>query len=284
MINIQWFPGHMSKTLKDIQKNLKFVDCILIILDARIPFSSMNFELLKYLNNKPFLILFNKSSLADLEQNSFFLNFFHKKKIFHTLNIDAKNKINTHKIYPKIKEILNYKKQKVKKFLKFMIIGVPNVGKSTLINCLAGKKITKTSNLPGITKKMQWINLDNNMKLLDTPGVLWPKFKYKEIGYSLTICGCIKENIFIKEEIIDYLLKYLKTKYPDNLKTIFNLNNFELEKNDLLQILINKMYPNIASNDYDLNQKNNLLSIIFKKIKSNKMPKINYDLNFKDFL
>ncbi|WP_341266393.1 ribosome biogenesis GTPase YlqF [Candidatus Phytoplasma fraxini] len=283
MIDIQWFPGHMSKTLKNIKNNLKLVDCILIILDARIPFSSMNFELLKFLNNKPFLILLNKSSLADLEQNSFFLNLFYKKKILYNLNIDVKQKLNINKIYPKIKEILQFQNQKIKKFLKLMIVGVPNVGKSTLINCLAGKKITKTANLPGVTKQMQWITLNNDMKLLDTPGVLWPKFSYKEIGYSLAICGCIKENLFMNAEIVDYLLKYLKDNYLTHLKTLFNLTSEELEKDNLLQVLRNKIYNN-ASKAFYLEQENNLLNLILKKIRSKQMPKVNYDLYFKNFL
>ncbi|MGI3136328.1 MAG: ribosome biogenesis GTPase YlqF [Candidatus Phytoplasma vitis] len=283
MIDIQWFPGHMSKTLKNIRNNLKFVDCILILLDARIPFSSMNFELLKLLNNKPFLILLNKSSLADLDKNSFFLDFFHQKKILYTLNIDAKQKININKIYPKIREIFQYKGIKIKKFLKFMIVGVPNVGKSTLVNCLAGKKLMKTANLPGVTKQIQWINLENNMKLLDTPGVLWPKFNYKEIGYSLAICGCIKENLFIKKEIIDYFLKYLQINYSHYLKKLFKLTDLDLETEISFQFLMTKTYNNVSDVDHS-KQENNLLLMIFKKIQSNKMPKVNYDLNLKTFL
>lgn len=283
MIDIQWFPGHMSKTLKNIRNNLKFVDCILILLDARIPFSSMNFELLKLLNNKPFLILLNKSSLADLDKNSFFLDFFHQKKFLYTLNIDAKQKININKIYPKIREIFQYKGIKIKKFLKFMIVGVPNVGKSTLVNCLAGKKLMKTANLPGVTKQMQWINLENNMKLLDTPGVLWPKFNYKEIGYSLAICGCIKENLFIKKEIIDYFLKYLQINYSHYLKKLFKLTDLDLETEISFQFLMTKTYNNVSDVDHS-KQENNLLLMIFKKIQSNKMPKVNYDLNLKTFL
>ncbi|WAN63616.1 LSU ribosomal maturation GTPase RbgA [Candidatus Phytoplasma rubi] len=283
MIDIQWFPGHMSKTLKNIRNNLKFVDCILILLDARIPFSSMNFELLKLLNNKPFLILLNKSSLADLDKNSFFLDFFHQKKFLYTLNIDAKQKININKIYPKIREIFQYKGIKIKKFLKFMIVGVPNVGKSTLVNCLAGKKLMKTANLPGVTKQIQWINLENNMKLLDTPGVLWPKFNYKEIGYSLAICGCIKENLFIKKEIIDYFLKYLQINYSLCLKKLFKLTDLDLETEISFQFLMTKTYNNFSDVDYS-KQENNLLLMIFKKIQSNKMPKVNYDLNLKIFL
>ncbi|AYJ01277.1 ribosome biogenesis GTPase YlqF [Candidatus Phytoplasma ziziphi] len=283
MIDIQWFPGHMSKTLKNIRNNLKFVDCILILLDARIPFSSMNFELLKLLNNKPFLILLNKSSLADLDKNRFFLDFFHQKKFLHTLNIDAKQKININKIYPKIREIFQCKGIKIKKFLKFMIVGVPNVGKSTLVNCLAGKKVMKTANFPGVTKQIQWINLENNMKLLDTPGVLWPKFNYKEIGYSLAICGCIKETLFIKKAIIDYFLKYLQINYSHYLKKLFKFTDLDLEQEISFQFLMTKTHNNISDVDY-LKQENNLLLMIFKKIQSNKMPKVNYDLTLKTFL
>ncbi|MDV3167924.1 MAG: ribosome biogenesis GTPase YlqF [Candidatus Phytoplasma stylosanthis] len=277
MTIIQWFPGHMKKTLQDISKNLKLVDCVLIILDARIPFSSMNFSFLKLLNNKPFLVLFNKSYLADLQQNSFFINHFHKKKI-HTLNIDSKNIFNIHKIYPKVKEMLKINNVKLKKILKLMVIGAPNVGKSTLINVLSNKKVTKTANLPGITKKIQWINLQKNVMLLDTPGCLCNKFECPEIGYSLAVCGCLKESVFSKEKFIIHHLNYLKKYYPLYLQKIFHLTDLELQKDNLFQIVAEKIR---IYNHFHVQMENDLLSFIFKKIKNNFIYKINYDLDLK---
>ncbi|MEZ0180235.1 ribosome biogenesis GTPase YlqF ['Camptotheca acuminata' phytoplasma] len=277
MNSIQWFPGHMKKTLKDIQNNLKFVDCVLVILDARIPFSSMNFELLNLLNNKPVLVLFNKSFLVNLKENAFFVDYFNKKNI-NTLNIDAKARLNIEKIYPKIQDILKKNNRRIKKTLKFMIVGAPNVGKSTLINCLSKRKIAKTANLPGITRQMQWFHLTNNIMLLDTPGCLWPKFKYQEIGYSLSICGCIKENLLLKEEIVVYFLNYLKKHYPVYLRKLFNLNQIDLQKENLLQTILDKI--NISQNSSS-KMDNLLLSFIFNKIKNNLSQKINYDLDLK---
>ncbi|WCA22247.1 ribosome biogenesis GTPase YlqF [Candidatus Phytoplasma oryzae] len=285
MFPIQWFPGHMKKTLQEIKINLRFIDIVLIILDSRIPISSMNFEFLKILNNKPFLVLFNKISLTDLDKNNIFVDFFNKKKI-DTLLIDAKNKININKIFVKIKNILYKKNNLQHKYLRkrtrIMIIGIPNVGKSTLINCLAKKKSTLTSNKPGITKKLQWVNSLNNIQLLDTPGVLYPKINSYQISCSLSICGCIKTKLIPKEELIDYTLNYLKKYYLEKLKILFKFNNDEIQQKNLLEILINKRYKKqiLMSENYDnFINKNNIITKIFSEITSKKIQKINFDLD-----
>ncbi|MFR0367728.1 ribosome biogenesis GTPase YlqF [Candidatus Phytoplasma palmae] len=274
---INWFPGHMKKTFKEIKNNLKLVDMVLIILDARIPFSSMNFELLKSLNNKPVLILLNKSSLADSSKNKIFIDFFKKKNLF-TLNIDAKERNNINLIIPKIKQIIKnytFKKKRINNLLRIMITGVPNVGKSTLINCLVKKKSTQTADTPGVTKKLQWINLKDKIKLLDTPGVLYFKNLTIENGCSLSICGCIKDKMIPKEFVLNYFFSYLKKYYYENLKNCFNLSDEELKQEDLLTLIINKNY-NYQNN---ISNKNQIFTMIIKKIKSGKIKKVNFDLN-----
>ncbi|MBP3059517.1 ribosome biogenesis GTPase YlqF [Texas Phoenix palm phytoplasma] len=275
--NINWFPGHMKKTLEEIKNNLKLVDMVLIILDARIPFSSMNFELLKCLNNKPVLVLLNKMSLADSSKINIFIDFFKKENLF-TLKIDAKERNNINLIIPKIKQIIKnypFKKKRTNNLLKIMITGVPNVGKSTLINCLTKKKSTQTADKPGITKKLQWINLKDKIKLLDTPGVLYYKNLNLENSYSLCICGCIKDKIIPKEFLLNYFFPYLKKYYYENLKNCFKLSNEELNEEDLLSLIMKKNY-NYQNN---ISNKNQLFSVIIKKIKSGKLKKVNFDLN-----
>ncbi len=276
MVVIKWFPGHMKKTLTDIKMNIKFVDFILIVLDARIPVSSMNFDLLKALNNKPVLILFNKTSLADFDKNHLFVDFFKQKKLF-TLNIDAKTNLNINKIYPLMQSILKIKKFPVhKKILKLMIVGVPNVGKSTLINALSQRKAVKTANTPGVTKRLQWITLNNNMKLLDTPGVLYHNFTDPQIGYSLAISGCIKPTLLPKEVLVEYLLTYLKKHYKNRLKRMFKLDDKDLEEENLLPLIAQKANFLLKNNVLD---ENKLLEMIVHKIGNNKKEKFNFDLD-----
>lgn len=228
-MNIQWFPGHMAKARREIEEKLKVVDIALVLVDARIPISSQNPMAMEILKNKPQLMILTKSDMADSNMTKkwekYFLN--QGKK---AISIDSISGLNVKKIETLAKEIL---KEKIERDLKrgmkmrpirAIIVGIPNVGKSTLINRLAGKKVANVGNMPGVTKAQQWIRLNQNLELLDTPGVLWPKFDDKKIGIHLALTGAIKDEILPKEDLTFYLIDFLKENYPDLFEKRYNVS------------------------------------------------------------
>ncbi len=227
---IQWYPGHMFKSIREIREKLKLMDMVMILLDARLPLSSMNPDILKTIKHKPSIILLNKMDLADNEKTDQFIEDF-KKNGFIALKIDAQNKKNIHQIANLSRLALKNQLEKEKakglqeRPIKTMILGIPNVGKSTLINALANRKAARTANRPGVTRAQQWIKLGETFELLDTPGVLWPKFEDKKIGYHLAITGAIRDNILPTDDIVCYALDYLKAHYPKRLKDRYGITD-----------------------------------------------------------
>ncbi len=216
---IQWFPGHMMKTKKEISDVLKVIDIVIELLDARIPKSSSNPLFDELVKNKPRLFLLTKALLADDDITKKWANFY-QQKTQAVLIIDALSGYNVNRISSTCKELLKEKRLKdqakglQERPLKAMIIGIPNVGKSTLINRLVNKKVTAVGNKPGMTKNLQWIRLNKDLELLDTPGVLWPKFSDSIQAYHLALTGAIKDEILKKEELVIYLFTFLKKYYP----------------------------------------------------------------------
>ena len=227
---IQWFPGHMFKSLREIKEKIKLMDLVFVLLDARLPFSSMNPELHKIISHKPMLLLFNKMDLADDQITNQFMRSYQQEG-YYTLKIDAASGKNVNKIKPMamtiLKEKLDREKAKGLKMrpLRCMILGIPNVGKSTLINKLSKSSATKTANTPGVTKTQQWIKLGDDFELLDTPGVLWPKFNDPKVGYHLAITGAIKDKILPEDDVVSYALNYLKTHYPKKLEERYGITD-----------------------------------------------------------
>ncbi|MDD7516745.1 ribosome biogenesis GTPase YlqF [Ruminococcus flavefaciens] len=230
MKQIQWFPGHMAKTRRLIASNLSLVDAVVEIVDARSPLSSRNPEMDHMTKNKPRLVLLNKSDLADERTTQQWINYF-RKNGSEALAVDCKSGKGLKAILPAIKNtVLRELMEKRAKngmtgaAIRLMIVGIPNVGKSSLINKLAGSKRAKVEDRPGVTRTKQWVKLDNNTELLDMPGVLWPKFEDQDIAVRLAFTGAISDDILDIETLAMKLLSYLAVNYPESLKERYKID------------------------------------------------------------
>ena len=239
-INIQWYPGHMTKAVRMMQENIKLIDLVIELVDARIPISSRNPEIDNLGRNKARLILLNKSDLAEETQNDAWVEYF-KEKGFLVVKVNSKKGGGMKSIQNVIQDACKEKMERDRKRgilnrpVRAMVVGIPNVGKSTFINSLAGKACAKTGNKPGVTKGKQWIRLNKNVELLDTPGILWPKFEDPAVGLRLALVGSIKDEILNTEELSVECIRFLKKHYTGILKEKYNIE----ESDDLYQCLAN---------------------------------------------
>ena len=227
-MNLQWYPGHMTKAKRQMQEDLKLIDLIIELVDARIPLSSRNPDIDELGKNKARLILLNKSDLADERYNEQWSAYFQKKG-FYVVKVNAKSGAGLKSIQGMIQEACKAKIERDRRRgiknrpIRAMVVGIPNVGKSTFINSYAGKACAKTGNKPGVTKGKQWIRLNKTLELLDTPGILWPKFEDQEVGKRLAFIGSIKDEILNLEELSLELLDYIRTNYPGLLNTRYGI-------------------------------------------------------------
>ncbi|MBM4763950.1 ribosome biogenesis GTPase YlqF [Bacillus sp. B15-48] len=227
-MTIQWFPGHMAKARREVTEKLKLVDIIFELVDARVPYSSRNPMIDEIVQHKPRIVFLNKADMADKERTAEWIRYF-KNQGVTALAINAKAGVGLKPIVSEAKRLLTDKLERLKakgvkpRAIRAMIVGIPNSGKSTLINRLHGKNIAKTGNMPGVTKAQQWIKVGNELELLDTPGILWPKFEDQEVGLKLAVTGAIKDTILNLDDVAVYALKFLRTNYPERLKEKFEL-------------------------------------------------------------
>ena len=223
--SINWYPGHMKKTRELISENLKLVDMVIEVIDARIPISSRNPVIDEIVGQKPRIILLNKSDLADASQNKAWSEHFEAQGFYGmTMNCMSGSGVKElFKLLEKQKTAKNRDQIRNKPF-RLMIVGVPNVGKSSLINRMTGKKSTKTGDKPGVTKGKQWLTLSNGMQLLDTPGILWPKFEDPKAGLDLAFCGSIKDEILDTASLALELIKVLQAEYPQQLVARYKID------------------------------------------------------------
>lgn len=218
---IQWYPGHMAKASRQIREKLKLIDIVVEVLDARLPIASKNPDIDQYTEHKRHLVLLNKADLADPDQNQKWADYLKGRdgvdEVMLYNAFDQKKK-------PELVAKLRSLNPKDKKQLKCLICGIPNVGKSTIINSLIGKKKTQIGNKPGVTKGQQWLTAPDGLMLLDTPGILWPKFEDPEVGVHLAWIGSIKDTIFEKENIAADLLKFLVEHYPQDVAALYKID------------------------------------------------------------
>ena len=246
MATIQWFPGHMSKARRQVQENLKFVDFVTVLVDARLPLSSQNPMLTKIVGYKPKLMILNKVDLADPVATKEWQDYFESQGI-KTLAINSKEQSTVKKVTDAAKSLMADKIARQKErgiqieTLRTMIIGIPNAGKSTLMNRLAGKKIAVVGNKPGVTKGQQWLKTNKDLEILDTPGILWPKFEDEEVALKLALTGAIKDQLLPMDEVTIFGLNYFKEHYPAVLQERFKQMDLKQEAPEIIMEMTQKL-------------------------------------------
>ena len=275
MATIQWFPGHMSKARRQVQENIKHVDFVTILVDARLPLSSQNPMLTKIVGDKPKLLILNKSDLADSNRTKEWRTYFEKQGI-KTLAINSKEQSTVKLVTDAAKSLMSEKIQRLrergiqKETLRTMIIGIPNAGKSTLMNRLAGKKIAVVGNKPGVTKGQQWLKSNKDLEILDTPGILWPKFEDELVGWKLALTGAIKDQLLPMDEVTIFGLNYFKTYYPERLEERFKGIDLEEEAPEIIMEMTQKLG---FREDYD-----RFYSLFVKDVRDGKLGRYTLDI------
>ena len=239
-MNINWYPGHMAKAKRLISENIDLIDVVYEVVDSRIPYSSVVQEIDNLLNNKPRIMIMTKSDLCDKTETNKWIKYYEQngKKV---ILVDLEHSFDTKKIINLTEEVMmpiNEKREKkglIKRRARVLIIGIPNVGKSTLINRLVGKKAVNVGNMPGVTKDLNWIRINSDIELLDTPGILWPKLEQTKVAYNLASLTAIKEEILPLFQVVEYILKTLYKYYPKVLKERYGLD--EVDEYDITNTL-----------------------------------------------
>jgi len=270
-VNINWYPGHMAKARRQMEEQLKLVDIIVELRDARIPEASANPLLAELSKNKPVLIILNKADYADPLISEKW-----QKRYEHCLLTDSVSENLTKRVVKEIQTILAAKLERAKargirkKVLRAMVVGIPNVGKSTFINNIVKKKVTRTENRPGVTKSLQWIRINEDVELLDTPGVLWPKFDNQEDARLLALLGSINDDVLDKQDLVIHGLEYIRDRYPGMLKNKYGISE---EEDDLLEAIARKKLW-LMSEDRINTEK--AVDLILKDIRNNRIGRISW--------
>ena len=280
MAQIQWFPGHMAKARREITEKLKLVDIVLEILDARVPLSSRNPMMEEILKDKPTLVLLNKAKLADKKVTEAWIEHFRQNGI-KALDIDLIDNYNVAKIIPACNEVLTTQiaAAKEKGYSNFkiraLVVGIPNVGKSTFINTLAKRKAAVTGDKPGVTKSQTWIKINNSLELLDTPGILWPKFENEVVAHNLALCGAIKDDILPLDDVISYGLSFMQKYYPNNLNNRYGVTITEdMELLDIYEVIGRKRNCLLKGNQIDYDR---VVNLVLFDLRHNKLGAMSYD-------
>lgn len=274
---INWYPGHMAKTKREISEKISLIDVVFEVIDARIPMSSKNHEIAKMIGNKPRILVMTKADLCD-EEVSLKWKKYYEEQGYNVVLVDLINDKNLNSILSitnkLVREVNDKRKAKGLKPRKtrILILGIPNVGKSTLINRLVGKKATNVGNKPGVTKSLEWIRINNELELLDTPGILWPKLSGENIALNLASMTAIKEEILNKEQVAIYIINTMLEKYREQI-----INRYKLTKlDDIVEILdeIGKKIGAFRNNETDYEK---VYTIILKDLREGYLGKVTFD-------
>ena len=275
----QWYPGHMTKAKRMMQEDIKLIDLVIEVVDARIPLGSRNPDIDELGKNKARIILLNKSDLSDSRQNKQWMEYF-KKQGIHALEINSKSGAGIKAIQGVVQEACKEKIERDRKRgiinrpVRAMVVGIPNVGKSTFINSIAGKACTKTGNKPGVTKGKQWIRLNKGLELLDTPGILWPKFEDQTVGLHLAMIGSMNDEIVHLDELAYELIKFVTKEYPGVLKARYEIEEQEDAYEALKAICISRRCY-LKGEELDLMKASSLL---IEDFRSGRLGKITLEL------
>lgn len=278
-MTIQWFPGHMAKARREVTEQLKLVDIVFELVDARLPLSSRNPMIDEVIHQKPRILILNKMDLADEHETAKWIRYFDEQGIravainsFEGKGLQTVTKVAKEVLAPKIERM---KKRGIRPgAIRAMIVGIPNVGKSTLINRLAHKNIAKTGNKPGVTKAQQWIKYEKELELLDTPGILWPKFEDPETGQKLALTGAIKDTIVNMEDLALYGLTFLSNRYSDRLKERYGFATVENNTAELFEAVgaRRRAYTTGGEIDYD-----KVAELIIQDVRSGNFGRLTFD-------
>ena len=275
--NINWYPGHMKKTKDEIKKIMPVIDIVLEIIDARIPLSSKIKDIDDITRNKDKILIMSKADLCDINETNKWVKYYENKD-YIVVPIDLINNPNTKIIFDKIKPLVEeINKKRMSKGLKprrarILVMGVPNAGKSTLINRLVGRKSTNVGNRPGVTKNLEWIRINDKVELLDTPGILWPKLDDEIIAHNLASMTAIKEEVLDSEDLAIYIINKMLSDYPDNIKTRYNIT----DTNDIVDILdqIGKKIGAYKNNETDYDR---VYKRVIKDLQDGYLGKVTFD-------
>ena len=276
-VGINWYPGHMAKTKREIKEKIDLIDIVFEVIDARIPYSSKNKDIDDIIKDKPRVIIMTKVDLCDINKTNKWVKYYENMG-YIVIPMDLVNNPNIKIIFDKIKPIIDeINNKRISKGLKtrrarVLVVGVPNVGKSTLINRLVGKKSTNVGNKPGITKNLEWIRINDKLELLDTPGILWPRLDNNNIAYNLASMTAIKEEVLDTEDLAIYIIKKMLSEYKDNIVNRYNITSTE----DVIEVLdqIGKKIGAVRNNETDYER---VYKKVIKDLQDGYLGKVTFD-------